>query len=67
MASPADTTKPSGTGRVTNLRAEVMRLDPDYARASEILPEYEFQNRRWPGGKRIFEGAYKHRGPYTDD
>lgn len=57
----------SGTGRVTSLRAEVMKADPNYAVDSEILPEYEFHNRRNPDMRRIFKGAYKHRGVYSDD
>jgi hypothetical protein len=48
--------------RVTTLRQEVIKADPEFMQESEQPVEYEFS-----GGKRKFRGRYKHRGAYAED
>lgn len=45
--------------RVTTLRNEVLRVDPEFNRESQDVPEYEFTGR-------TFRGRYTERGPYGD-
>lgn len=49
-----------------------LQADPDFARNSRIVVEYEFTMSRFGGddrihrnGRRIFEGDYKNRGAYV--
>jgi hypothetical protein len=42
----------------------VIEKDPDFAIRSQKVPEYEVTSNK-KGGKRIFEGYYKARGPYA--
>lgn len=58
--------------RETSWRDLCLKADPDFARNSRIVVEYEFSTGRRLGderihrsGRRIFEGDYKVRGPYS--
>lgn len=58
--------------RHTDWRSLVMQVDPDHARSSNTVVEYEFTSksrggdeRTHDGQKRIFTGDYRRRGPYT--
>ena len=62
----------------TNWRSLVMQADPEFAKDSRIVREYEFSapgGRRLGGqydelyadGMRIFKGDYQNRGPYAPD
>ena len=42
----------------------VRDADPDFTRAAELVPEYEFSSNK-KSGTRLFEGYYKRRGPYA--
>ena len=48
----------SGVKR-TNLRAEVLKADPEYSTEDKNPVEYEFSE------KRKFRGRYQNRGAYT--
>lgn len=62
----------SGYVRAIPWLAQVLQADPEHARDSRTVVEYEFTS-RGPGnnekthkeGKRIFEGDYQRRGPYA--
>ena len=50
------------SGKRTNLRAEVIRLDPEWPKTSRIIDEYEFSSL---GDKpRVFSADYQKRGAY---
>jgi hypothetical protein len=51
-------------GRITNLRTEVIREDPDWIRDSNEVIENEFPGAK-DGQPRKFTGYYKVRGPYA--
>lgn len=43
----------------------VHQRDPDFERAANLVPEYEFPQKKGPD--RVFTGYYKTRGPYADE
>ncbi len=61
------------TTRTTNLRALVIAANPNWARDSRIVDEYEFSSapggdpKQHADGQRVFRGDYQNRGPYSPD
>ncbi len=43
----------------------VHQRDPGFALAANLVPEYEFPQKKGPD--RVFTGYYKKRGPYRDE
>lgn len=63
MATTPRQSGPLPTTKITTLRNEVIKADPNYTVEANNVVEYEFG----PNKKRIFKGNYKTRGPYADD
>jgi len=59
----------------SNIRAEVIALDPNWPRDNDYIVEYEFPQPRganlnvpdvYEDGKRLFKANYKNRGAYGE-
>ncbi len=46
--------------KTTTMLAEILRVEPEFYKESNVQPEYEMT-------RGTFEGRYRHRGAYADE